>query len=56
MIDSEAGVTPLVLLGPDEPSAVEMVNADGSSSAVLVSDHASNRVPQQRGSLGLDGV
>lgn len=44
------------LLGPAEPPAFELVNATGSSSAVLVCDHASNRVPQQLGSLGLDAA
>jgi predicted N-formylglutamate amidohydrolase len=56
VIDSDVGVTTLPLLGPDEPPAVEMVNADGSSSAVLVCDHASNRVPERLGNLDLDPV
>lgn len=56
MIGSDAGVTTLTLLGPDEPPAVEMVNADGSSSAVLLCDHASNRVPERLGTLGLDPI
>ena len=42
------------LLAPDEPAAVETVNADGCGSAVLVCDHASNRVPRGLGTLGLD--
>lgn len=42
------------LLGNDEPPAVEIVNANGRSSAVLVCDHASNRVPQSLNNLGLD--
>jgi len=42
------------LLAPGEPPAVEIVNADGSSSAVLVCDHASNRVPDRLDGLGLD--
>lgn len=42
------------LLDPDEPPAVETVNADGGGSAVLVCDHASNRVPRSLGTLGLD--
>ena len=54
MVDSDIGITTSPLLGPDEPSAVETVNADGSSSAVLVCDHASNRVPRRLGTLGLD--
>jgi predicted N-formylglutamate amidohydrolase len=44
------------LLLPDEPPPVELVNADGPSSAVLVCDHASNRVPQWLGTLGLEAV
>jgi predicted N-formylglutamate amidohydrolase len=44
------------LLLPDEPPPVELVNADGPSSAVLVCDHASNRVPQGLGTLGLEAV
>ena len=56
MIDSDAGVTTLSLLSPDEPPAVEIVNADGSSSAVLLCDHASNRVPERLGNLGLEPV
>jgi predicted N-formylglutamate amidohydrolase len=44
------------LLLPGEPPPVESVNADGLSSAVLVCDHASNRVPQGLGTLGLEAV
>lgn len=46
----------MTLLQSDEPPAVEVVNADGGSSAVLVCDHASNRVPRRLGSLGLDAA
>jgi predicted N-formylglutamate amidohydrolase len=42
------------LLAPDEPPAFQVVNADGRGSAVLVCDHASNRVPRRLGTLGLD--
>jgi len=56
MIDWDAGVTTLSLLNPDEPPAVEMVNADGSSSAVLLCDHATNRVPERLANLGLDAA
>jgi predicted N-formylglutamate amidohydrolase len=56
MMDSDTGVSTAPLLGSDEPPPVELVNADGGSSAVLVCDHASNRVPRQLGSLGLDAV
>jgi len=55
-MDSDTGVSAVSLLGSDEPSPVELVNAGGRSSAVLVCDHASNRVPRQLGSLGLNAV
>lgn len=45
---------PLPLLEPDEPPAFEVVNAHGRSNAVLVCDHASNRVPRRLGNLGLE--
>jgi predicted N-formylglutamate amidohydrolase len=41
------------LLAPDEPPAFEVLNPEGSASALLVCDHASNRIPRQLGSLGL---
>lgn len=47
-------VTRESLLGSIEPPAVEVVNADGGGSVVLVCDHASNRVPRRLGTLGLD--
>jgi len=43
----------LALLAADEPPAFEIVNAQGSADAVLVCDHASNRIPRQLASLGL---
>ncbi len=54
----ESGARPITgsWLGPDEPPAVELVNAEGSGSAVLVCDHASNRVPRRLGTLGLDAA
>ncbi len=42
------------LLAFTESPAVEIVNTNGTSSAVLVCDHASNRVPAQLGTLGID--
>lgn len=51
---NDRNVTPSSWLGSDEAPAVEIVNADGASSAVLVCDHASNRVPRRLGTLGLD--
>jgi predicted N-formylglutamate amidohydrolase len=56
MIDSDANVATSSLLSSHEPPAVEIVNADGSSSAVLLCDHASNRVPECLGTLGLNPV
>jgi predicted N-formylglutamate amidohydrolase len=55
-MDSDTGASAVSLPGPDEPPPVELLNADGRSSAVLVCDHASNRVPRQFGTLGLDAV
>ncbi len=40
-------------LGPDDPPAFEIVNSRGAASAVLLCDHASNRVPAGLASLGL---
>lgn len=40
-------------LDPDEPPAFEILNAGGAGSAVLVCDHASNRIPRRLGTLGL---
>ena len=42
------------LLEPAEPPAFELVNARGKGSAVLVCDHASNRVPRRMQQLGLN--
>lgn len=44
------------LLETDEPAAFELFNAEGKGSAVLVCDHAANRVPRQLHELGLDEV
>ena len=44
---------PAPLLGLDEPPPCEVVNAGGSAQAVIVCDHASNRVPRRLASLGL---
>lgn len=41
------------MLLPHEPPAVEVVNPDGHSRALLVCDHASNRLPASLGTLGL---
>ncbi len=42
------------LLGPDDPPAVTVANPDGGAPAVLLCDHASNRVPAALDDLGLD--
>jgi predicted N-formylglutamate amidohydrolase len=55
-MDSDTSASTAALLGSDEPPPVELVNAGGQSSAVLVCDHAANRVPRQLGTLGLDAV
>ena len=44
---------PTLLLGPDEPPPFELVNAGGAGSAVLLCDHACNRIPRRLGTLGL---
>lgn len=44
------------LLAVDEPSAVTVVNPNGAGSAVLVCDHASNRLPRSLGTLGLSSL
>jgi predicted N-formylglutamate amidohydrolase len=46
-------VTP-PLLDPAEPPAFEILNPRGVGSAVLVCDHASNRVPRRLSTLGLE--
>lgn len=51
---SNGGAKYGTLLAGDEPAAFEIVNADGGGNAVLVCDHASNRVPRRLGTLGLD--
>jgi len=56
MIDPTNHSTRLTLLEIDEPPPVELVNAQGGGSAVLVCDHASNRVPRRLASLGLDSA
>lgn len=45
-----------MLLAPDEPAAVEVVNAGGRCDTVVVCDHASNRVPRRLAELGLDAA
>ncbi len=45
-----------LLLLPDDPSAWEIANAHGAGSAVVVCDHASNRIPSRLNRLGLSAA
>jgi len=56
MMDSETAANAATLLGRDEPAPVETVNAGGGGNAVLVCDHASNRLPERLCTLGLKPV
>ncbi|MEA1049489.1 N-formylglutamate amidohydrolase [Lamprobacter modestohalophilus] len=47
----ESGAPPL--LEPDEPPPFEIVNPTGQANALLICDHASNRLPRRLGRLGL---
>jgi predicted N-formylglutamate amidohydrolase len=42
-----------LLLDSDEPPPFEIVNPGGAANALLVCDHASNRLPRRLGGLGL---
>jgi predicted N-formylglutamate amidohydrolase len=44
------------LLRPTDPPAFEIIRPNGSSSFFLTTDHASNRVPEQLGTLGLSAT
>lgn len=44
------------LLAADEPPASGVVNAEGAGNAVVVCDHASNRVPHRLRALGLSAA
>ncbi len=41
------------LLQPDEPAPFEVIRGDGQSPFVLISDHASRRLPRSLGNLGV---
>lgn len=43
----------MILLHPDEPPALEIVRAEGTSPFFLTCDHASNRRPRAVGTMGL---
>ncbi len=51
--DSPGAAAPGGLLDRDEAGALEIVNAEAGGSAILVCDHASNRMPRRLGTLGL---
>ena len=44
------------LLAGDEPAAFKVINASATVPLILVCDHASRRIPQALGTLGLDAV
>lgn len=44
------------LLGPDEPSAVQVHRAQSASNFVLICDHAGKRLPQALGDLGVSAA
>jgi len=56
MMAAMAGPQPLALLAADEPAPFEIVNPHGTGMALLVCDHAANRVPRQLGSLGMNAA
>lgn len=56
MMAPPPGQQPIALLAADEPAAFEVVNRQGGGMALLLCDHAANRVPRQLGSLGLDAA
>lgn len=55
MPQSQSGHPPdRTLLGPNEPSPVEVLNDGAGTPVILVCDHASARIPEALGTLGLD--
>ena len=41
------------LLGPNDPSAFEKINSDGTAHLVLICDHAVRAVPTALGGMGM---
>ena len=55
MPDTPENTTYLMpLLAPSDPTPVRTYNAEGRAPMLLLCDHASNRVPERLGNLGLD--
>ena len=50
---TDMSLDPTSLLAPDEPPPATLINSEGCSGLVLVCDHASNRVPNALGDMGL---
>ena len=42
-----------VLIGPNDPSPIELVNGDGRSQVVMYADHPTNIIPKGLNGLGL---
>lgn len=54
MPDSPSVMPSTFLLSEGDPPPVTVINPDGAAPAVLICDHASNRVPAKLADLGLD--
>eukprot|EP01036_Dinobryon_divergens_P012423 gene12423-16735_t len=54
MFSVRKGFTGLEPARTDETAAAEVENAHGRGRIVVLCDHASNRLPQRYGTLGLD--
>lgn len=44
------------MIGPADPPPCSIINPQGKAQVLLVGDHASNRIPQSLGALGLDAA
>ena len=54
MLDQETNnAGGLVLIGPNDPSPIELVNGDDRSQVVMCADHATNIIPKGLNGLGL---
>ena len=53
MLDQEPNTAGgAVLIGPHDPSPIELVNGDGRSQVVMCTDHATNIIPKGPNGLG----